>query len=208
MTKSFFRSMGALCLFVSLILIIAVLFAVYAYAGDTSGEKKELNIDLIPPEVYEYTSIYSMFEYQYAVKYNTAKEGTFSVESSQSRYKNKMSGTISVRNLDYLSKYDEIYEAWLIDIDSGYKLSLGLFTVDSDGENRFSWSHPSYINEYDIIVITKEEYPDDNPWPNGEVVLVGYFDTTSLTKSSVSYGSGSSLGQYAKYGNLADSVYS
>jgi hypothetical protein len=217
MAKCFFRSIATLCLLVSLLLILVALFAVYTYASHanpaggssagTSGESKELNIELVPPEVYEYTSIFSMFAYEYVVKYNTATEGTFSVESSRSRYKNSMDGTLSVRNLEYLKYYDEIYEAWLVDIDTGYQLSLGLFIVNQDGEARFTWIQPSYINEYDMIVVTKEQYPDHDPRPSGDVVLVGYFDTSSLTKSSVSRGSQATRDQYSQYGELSEDVY-
>ncbi len=217
MVKCFFRHIATLCLLVSLLLILVALFAVYTYASHanpgggspagTSGESKELNIELVPPEVYEYTSIFSRFVYEYSVKYNTATEGTFSVKSSQSRYKNKMSGLLTVRTLDYLSSYKEIYEAWLVDIDTGYQLSLGLFTVDQDGDERMTWSHPSYANNYDMVVVTKEPYPDDDPRPSGDVVLVGYFDTSSLTKSSVSRGTEATRDQYSQYGELAEDVY-
>ncbi len=208
MTKRFFESLGTVSLGIALLLIFTTFFAIYVYGGDVQGgESKELNIDMIPPRVYDFTSIYSMFSYQQETKYNTATEGTFSVESSQSRYKNRMSGTITTRNLDYLDQYDEIYEAWLIDLDTGYPLSLGLFIVDADGYKRFSYMTESYVNVYDAVVVTKENYPDEDPRPSGNVVLVGYFDTTQLTKRTVSTGTGSTLDQYADYGEEADSVY-
>ncbi len=217
MGKCFFRHVATLCLLVSLLLILIAFFAVYTYASHanpgggspagTSGESKELNIELVPPEVYEYTSIFSRFVYENGVKYNTATEGTFSVESSRSRYKNSMDGTLSTHNLEYLKNYDEIYEVWLVDIDTGYQLSLGLFTVDRDGDARFTWKHPGYVNEYDMVVVTKEPYPDDDPRANGDVVLVGYFDTSSLTKSRVSRGSTATREQYADYGELVEDVY-
>ncbi len=207
MANKFFKSMSAVCLGVSLVLIMAVLMAVYAYAlSSATGESKELNIDLVPPEVFEYTSIYSMNSYVTAQKYNTAVEGTFAIKSSQSRYKNSLSGTLVTYNLDYLSTYNYIYEVWLVDQDTGYQHSLGLFIVDQDGYKRYSFGSDNYINAYDMVVVTKEPYPDTDPRPNGEVVLVGYFDTTSLTKSSVSM-AGISKYQYAQYGEEAESVY-
>ena len=208
MGKRFFESLGTVSLGISLLLILTAFFAVYVYGGDVQGgESRELNIDMVPPEVYDFTSIYSMFSYQQATKYNTATEGTFSVESSQSRYKNRMSGTITIYNVDYLDQYDEIYEAWLVDFDTGYQLSLGLFIVDQDGYGKFSYSTESYVNAYDAVVVTKEEYPDEDPRASGDVVLVGYFDTTQLTKTTVSTGTGSTLDEYADYGEEADSVY-
>jgi hypothetical protein len=207
MGSKFFESFGAVCLGVSLLFIFTALFAVYVFAGgDQEGEDHELSVKLVPPEVYEYTSIYSMFEYEKDVKYNTATEGTFTLESSQSRYKNHMSGIVTVYNLDYIDQYDEIYEAWLVDLDTGFQQSQGLFLVDHDGYDRFSFESDHYANEYDMIVVTKEEYPDEDPRPNGEVVLVGYFDTTSLTRSTVS-SAGISRYQYKQYGEEADEVY-
>ncbi len=186
--------------------LMVVLSALYVLA-QTSGESKELNVDMVPPEVYDYTSIYSMFSYTSDAKYNLAEEGTFSVESSTSRYKNRMSGSILTYNLAYLDEYEEIYEAWLIDRDTGYQYSLGLFLVDQDGYTRFSYSVDNYVNPYDMIVVTKELYPDDDPRPNGEVVLVGYFDTSSLTHTTESTGQVVTRYQYKQYGESADEVY-
>ncbi len=215
MTKAFFRSSSALWLLLSLSLILVSLFAVYVSAshtnpggagGSQSGESKELNVMLVPPEVFDYTSVYSMFTYEWEKRYGKAEEATFSVESSQSRYKNEMDGTITVYNIEYLDQYDKIYELWLVDMDTGYTLSLGIFTVDSDGYAVFSYHQDSYVNAYDAVVVTKESYPDEDPRPNGDVVLVGYFDTSSLTKSTVSTG-GISKEEYNKYGEEADTVY-
>ncbi len=208
MAKRFFESWSTICLGISVFLILTAFFAVYVYGGDVqTGEIRELNIDMVPPQLNDFTSIYSMFSYQQATKYNTATEGRFSVESSQSRYKNRMSGTITTYNVEYLEHYDEIYEAWLIDFDTGYQLSLGLFIVDADGYGKFSYITESYVNVYDAVVVTKEDYPDEDPRPSGDVVLVGYFDTTQLTKRTVSQGTGSSIEQYADYGEEAESVY-
>lgn len=206
----FFESLGTVSRGMLLLLIIMSFFAVYVYGGNLGvqgGESRELNIDMVPPEVYDFTSIYSMFNYKQETKYSTATEGTFSLESSRSRYKNRMSGTITTYNLEYLTQYDEIYEAWLVDFDTGYELSLGLFIVDADGYDKFSYVAESYVNPYDAVVVTKEDYPDNDPRPSGDVVLVGYFDTSQLTKSTVSTGTGSTLDQYADYGEEAGSVY-
>ncbi len=207
MVKRFFESFSAVCLGVSLVLIFTVFFAVYVFAGgDQGGETPELTVELVPPEVYEYTSIYSMFEYEKDVKYNTATEGTLELKTSKSRYKNSMTGALTLRNLEYLDQYDEIYEAWLVDLDTGFQQSQGLFLVDQDGYVRFSFQSSHYASPYEMIVVTKEEYPDDDPRPNGEVVLVGYFDTTSLTRSTVSSARVTRY-EYKQYGEEADSVY-
>lgn len=216
MEKSFFRYFGGVCAVISLLIILTALFAIYGYAKSANpsgssapqtGENKELNIDLFPPEVFEYTSIYSMFAYDIGTKYNLVEEGTFSIESSCSRYKNRMAGLITTYNIKYLDTYNEIYEAWLIDLDTGYQLSLGLFTVDQSGSVRFRFGSEAYVNPYDMVVITKEPYLDDDPRPSGDVVLLGYFDTTSLTRSKVSRGTGVTKEQYKQYGEEAEEVY-
>lgn len=199
-------SKKSIILSLSVVLIIAL--AAYVFAlGDASGESKELNIDLVPPEVFDYTSIYSMFTYENEAKYNLAEEGSFSLQTSQSRYKNRMDGSLLVYNLQYLEYYDEIYEAWLVDVDTGYTYSLGLFLVDQDGYARFSYTVDNYADPYDMIVVTKEIYPDNDPRPNGEIVLVGYFDTSSLTHSTESTDQGVTRYQYKQYGEDADEVY-
>lgn len=56
-----------------------------------------------------------------------------------------------------------ILEGWLVDMDSGYKLSLD--TANNDGKLTFS---QFMVNPwiYDAIVITKEPIGDTNSAPN------------------------------------------
>ena len=56
-----------------------------------------------------------------------------------------------------------VQEGWLVDMDSGYKLSLG--KADSHGELMFS---QPMVNPwiYDAVVITEEPIGDSNPAPN------------------------------------------
>ena len=54
------------------------------------------------------------------------------------------------------SKDDEIYEFWLVDVETGYSLSLGVFSMTtSSGNGRFSFSYNGYIDEYDKAVVAK-----------------------------------------------------
>lgn len=174
--------------------------------GTQTGAKQELRADMVPPEVFEYTSVFSMNAYLQETKRGTAKEGTFELKSTQSRYKNTMSGVVTVRNLEYIGNYNEIYEAWIVDMDTGFTLPVGLFTVDGDGDATLDFTNEDFANPYDAVVVTKESYPDNDPRPNGEVVLVGYFDATSLDKSTLS-SSAITKEEYSQYGEDADSVY-
>ena len=56
-----------------------------------------------------------------------------------------------------------ILEGWLVDMDTGYKLSLG--KANNEGKLLFS---QSMVNPwiYDAIVITEEPIGDTNPAPN------------------------------------------
>ncbi len=56
-----------------------------------------------------------------------------------------------------------ILEGWLVDMDTGYKLSLG--KANHDGKLLFS---QPMVNPwiYDAIVITEEPIGDTNPAPN------------------------------------------
>ena len=212
MAKQFSSRMLLIISIVSFIIISSavLVFAVSSNpgggGGSQTGARQQLDVSMVPPEVFEYTSIYSMNEYEQETKRGTAKEGTFSLESSQSRYKNTMSGVLTFHNLDYLDQYDEIYEAWMVDMDTGYTLAVGLFTVDQDGYKMVTFTNNDFAAPYEAIVVTKEPYPDDDPRPNGEVVLVGYFDASSLDKSTLS-SAGITKEEYSQYGEEADTVY-
>lgn len=71
----------------------------------------------------------------------------------------------------------QAYEAWLLDEESGYALSLGIlksggkFTAQLN--NEFSRS----VAGFDGVMITQEAYPDIDPSPQ-ETVLFGWFGPT------------------------------
>jgi hypothetical protein len=67
---------------------------------------------------------------------------------------------------------NEIYEAWLVDEESGYPLSLGLMQVGIGGTARLNFEITRLLENFDYMLITKEPFPDINPTP-GETVLFG-----------------------------------
>lgn len=79
---------------------------------------------------------------------------------------------MKIRELAPLNR-DKLYEAWLIDDESEYFLSLGLFNVGiaGTGSHDFSISRP--IVGFDRVAITVEPFPDYDPRPSGEYALVG-----------------------------------
>ena len=69
-------------------------------------------------------------------------------------------------NVDFWSMPSSgmVYEGWLVDVDTGYKLSLGQFNTQSDG----LFFEQDIVNPwiYNVLVITEEPVDDTNPAPN------------------------------------------
>ena len=59
---------------------------------------------------------------------------------------------------------DMVFEGWLVDVDTGYKLSLGQFNTQNDG----LFFEQDIVNPwiYNVLVITEEPVDDTNPAPN------------------------------------------
>ncbi len=78
---------------------------------------------------------------------------------------------IQTRNLPPVGDY-QIYEAWLVDEDNNYAMSLGLLRsgIDLTAQLRFTISRS--LLPFEAVMITLEEFPDENPGP-GKVVLSG-----------------------------------
>ncbi len=79
---------------------------------------------------------------------------------------------------------DEIYEVWLVDNESGYKLSIGLIDSNPSGNGKLTYQINSYLpipglnltkaeRTYDMVIITKEPFPDLDPSPSSNIILEG-----------------------------------
>ena len=165
------------------ILILSFLFSTVMVFGDTNT--REHSLDLYPPEVWEYSNTASTNAYYQALGYGTATYGTVEIKTERSRYRNMASFDLWVYNLPDIGN-DEIYEIWFVDDDTGYKLTGGLFTIDSRGDERYSGSFMNYLDVYDRVVVTIEPYPDEDPTPSGEVALVADLNLEHLVKRTVS----------------------
>ncbi|MBI4141426.1 hypothetical protein HY484_00705 [Candidatus Woesearchaeota archaeon] len=115
--------------------------------------------------------------------------GTARVSSTQYSIRNPNSpqagATIKVRNLE--ATYDKykgakLYEGWLVDEDTGYWLSFGVFYTDNFGNGRLNTATSRMpekqklfhnIDFYDAVAVTLEDYPDSDPRPSGDVALYG-----------------------------------
>jgi hypothetical protein len=64
-----------------------------------------------------------------------------------------------------------VFEGWLVDNNTGYRLSLGTFTLLGNGQATLSFRQ-NMVNfgAYDAIIVTEEALGDSNPNPSGIVV--------------------------------------
>ena len=64
------------------------------------------------------------------------------------------------------SSADTVFEGWLVDKDSGEKISIGI--LKESGQGRLAYDHILIQNnfEYDLIVITEEPAHDTDPAPH------------------------------------------
>ena len=80
----------------------------------------------------------------------------------------------------------EAYELWLSDEESGYALSLGYLnsnyrsgvTTNKLGNNGAPGGESSASGNYDIslydnIIVTREQFPDPDPRPSGDIIVLG-----------------------------------
>ncbi len=72
-------------------------------------------------------------------------------------------------NVDFFSSPSEgtVFEGWLVDVDTGYKLSLGQFNTQN---NSLSFDQ-DFVNPwiYNVLVITEESKGDTDPAPHTPV---------------------------------------
>ena len=81
--------------------------------------------------------------------------------------------SLRVKNLPELGEY-EVYEAWLVDEDTGYALSIGRVLPPMVGKvTTLNFDISNTIQFYDYIMVTKEKFPTFNRAPDGDVMLIG-----------------------------------
>lgn len=91
---------------------------------------------------------------------------------------------IKVKGIEPTYTQSRKYEGWLVDEDTGYWLSLGVFSTDEMGNGRLNqataiggmpMNQKLYhsLDLYDAVAVTLEPYPDPDPRPSGNVALYG-----------------------------------
>ena len=75
--------------------------------------------------------------------------------------------SLTTKDLPQSSEVNSQFEVWLVDDDTGYRLSLGTFTTQFGGVGRFRWRSTTYLDPYDVIEVTLEPFDDLdlNPGP-------------------------------------------
>lgn len=71
------------------------------------------------------------------------------------------------------------YEGWLVNSSTDDKASTGVLTVLPDGSVSHSWTSPdggNILEMYDMVAITVEPVPDDDPAPSGVVAFSDMVD--------------------------------
>lgn len=91
-------------------------------------------------------------------------------------YKETGDGTVrvtaTVKAEDLSSASDVVYEGWFVDMESGYKLSLGALRSGEDGDGRLHFRQDMVnFDLYDKLVITEEPEGDTDPNPAAPVLI-------------------------------------
>ncbi|MEM4263340.1 MAG: hypothetical protein QW666_00395 [Candidatus Woesearchaeota archaeon] len=111
--------------------------------------------------------------YDYFAKYLPFyPRGSARLDSRRNRYYPRSHVVLSTKDIEPSYKKNNVYEAWLYDADTGYRLSLGIFKAAMGGVGLLEYRGNNYLDPYDFVVVTAEPYPDPDPLP-GEVVLIG-----------------------------------
>jgi hypothetical protein len=77
---------------------------------------------------------------------------------------------LKAKNLDQMDNY--VFEGWLVDEDTGYKLSLGAFNTHKHKNAKFSFEQKLVNFEiYDLLVITQEPIDDTIPTPDTPILV-------------------------------------
>lgn len=92
---------------------------------------------------------------------------------------------LRIRDLPPLEN-NQIYQVWLVDIDSGYPLSIGMFRAPLVGIAELDFDAPMSAFIYDTMVVTVETFPDTDLHP-GTPVLAGDIPQTRTMARDVSY---------------------
>ncbi len=82
--------------------------------------------------------------------------------------------TLTVQELIPSNSRDYLFEVWLVDNETKYWLSMGVFDTVGRGTGKIELRKGNWdLDVYDDMVITREPFPDNSPAPSNEIVLKG-----------------------------------
>lgn len=142
-------------------------------------------VDLIPvesPTYYEQGSRKLPNTPQGAIRIVTNRDS----QKQQYSYMPRSTLYLRISYLPELNPY-EIYEAWLVDEETGYALSIG--RVIPPGFGRLSTLRFDIAKElynYDYVMVTKENFPELERGPQGDVMLLGEIPKIRKNQPAVS----------------------
>ncbi len=79
---------------------------------------------------------------------------------------------VNTKDIPASDRTNSMFEVWLVDVENGYRLSLGTFVTGFGGVGQLDYHVDYYLDPYDFVEITLEPYDDLDVGP-GPVVLVG-----------------------------------
>lgn len=96
---------------------------------------------------------------------------------------------LNTKDLPVSSRVGGHFEAWLVDDDTGYRLTMGTFTTIFGGVGQLRYRVDNFLGPYDRVEVTAEPFGDFDPSP-GPVLLEGkithdYFFTPAGRESKL-----------------------
>ncbi|MBS3124754.1 anti-sigma factor [Candidatus Woesearchaeota archaeon] len=183
-------------LFSSLMILCLLSFSVFAAISDGTASSislpKRLGVSRISnyeprlhlPTINQFIALEPTYEVQpYGVGRGGASpyspRGSARVRSVVSYGYPTAQVSVKTKDLPASSDINAQFEAWLVDDDSGYRLSLGTFTTQQGGVADFRYTAGTYFNEYDVLEITVEPFHDTDIAP-GNLVMYGKIKPQSI----------------------------
>ena len=79
---------------------------------------------------------------------------------------------IDISTKDIPSSFEEkcFFEVWIVDDDTNFASSLGMFYTAMGGTGKFRYTYNNYIGAFDRVLVTQEQFHDTDIGP-GKIVL-------------------------------------
>jgi hypothetical protein len=141
-------------------------------------------VDLIPVEAPSYDQGSALLPRQPAgaVRIITNRDS----QKTQHSYMPRSTIDLRVGYLPELEPY-EVYEGYLVDEQTGFALSIGRIIPPGLGQlQTMSFEIANDLYPYEYVMITKENFPERQKGPQGDVVLLGEIPLIRKTEPPVS----------------------